>query len=375
MLMNTGSRATAGSNNLTGRDRLAWEAGIRLFEVVYPRRDDDGFKKQIFGTFAVKVDEDTTITSNAPKFKERWFTGLDASVEYKPVGDRGVLLAYVPDDRWYHNRVVFLNTPTLVVNGLLTRDYGDISRAEVLIQIQCLKEIIQEEREIFKVIHPGKGEIDYFWNMEDAKEFINKKETMLVGAQSIPREIQPNINCKIISGKKWRDKPEIQELVERNKRLQYGWTSCDEFMKGYVPKITALIKERTRSFRGMDQTSTPANLQAAILDALSTLSPEQIEAIRRQAEERRVATATPQPAPKQEMPTTQDLPPGDDPGAPEVQNGEYSRFKLSRMTKDELAEIAQQRGLPTDGLKRPDIIDAILQTQVQQPEVQQQILN
>lgn len=286
-MLSAQSRATAGSNALNGNDRMAYEAGIRLFEVLYPIRDDSGTKRQLAGVFSVKVSEDYDHVENKTVYKEKWHTGYNAFVEYRPIDNRGTLVAYVPDDRWYHNRVILLDNPQIQVNQLLTLERGDIPRAEAMIQLQCLREIICEERPIYKIIRPNQTEQDWFQTEDEAKAFITQEETTYTGPQrNIPVIVRPFEKHTIKPGKRWMKRPEVEQMIIRYRGLEYGWTSCEEFVKSYIPRISRLIDERTKAFRQMTPDTPAVDIKAAIMDALSTLTPEQLESLKKQAEQR-----------------------------------------------------------------------------------------
>lgn len=360
MLMNQGSRATAGANNLQGDDRLTYEAGIRLFELVHPQRDPDGFKKQLGGVFAVKVTEDYDSFQNQTVYKEQWRTGNNAFIEYKLADNRGTLIAYMPDDRWYHNRMILCDQPAIRPNQLLSRDLGDISGAECLIQIQCLREVVCHEVPIFDIIMPDGQKFDFFYSEDEAMAFINKKERRPVGSQSIIQEVQPYINYQKKLGKKWKKRPEVEDLIIRFKGMQYGWTSCPEFIQNYLPKIQKLINERTQAFRGMTPNTPTMDLRSAIMDVLTTLPKEQIDALRAEAErkkeeERNAMMAVPAAVELLTAPV--------DAGAPQATAGIHTKTELNRMRHAELAEIAKSKGIPVDGLNRLGLINAIVTVQ------------
>jgi hypothetical protein len=260
---------------------LALMAGIRLFVLAYPKRCPDMNSRTLMGPFDVVVTENFAQGASNAAYSERWITGSDAGIKFDPIDKKGTLVAFMPDDRYYHNRLILADQPAIRVIEMQDQQNGIISASIVNMEIQCLRDIINENAPIYKIIKPTNNqEVDFFWSEAEAIDFINQEETVLRGPNQVPVSIQPYKKYRIEKGMKTRKRSDIMELITRYSREPYGWTASREFRNEIIPKVNTLIKSRREPEQETMSENAPFDMRKQILDVIRGLSPEEIDQIR-----------------------------------------------------------------------------------------------
>jgi hypothetical protein len=264
---------------------LALMAGIRLFVLMYGKRCPDMHSRPLMGPFDVVVAENFAQGSDRAAYNERWITGADAGIKYEPIDKKGTLIAFMPDDRFYHNRMILADQPALRLVEMQDQQNGIVSAAAIGMEIQCLRDVVNEQATIYKIMRNGL-EIDYFWTEDEAIEFVNQEETVLRGNNRIPTVVTPFKKCKIVRGTKIRKRPNIVEMIRQHARDTYGWTGCQEFRETVLPKVNQLIKDRNRSNDFSDQginIASPIDIKKQVIDIIRSLSDDEIKELRGKA--------------------------------------------------------------------------------------------
>lgn len=255
-------------------------AGINLFELRLLRRKEHN--QLIFGPIDVKAYEDMDTVANSARFDVEWLTRNDASVKYEIIDKVGNGIAWMPDDRFWHNRLYIMDDSYLYrsLQNLHTRDYGLIPGYQIKAEIDCMRNELKEPVPIHRIFING-IERSYQFTREAAEEEI---ETMKQSASSI--RITPDGNVKAVQaerrkfeikpGTQLEYRPEIKELIKKYRRkFRFGWTECQTFMEEIKPKIIERIKEKKTEMTGKGKGET-----ASVFSQIMSLPEEEREKLR-----------------------------------------------------------------------------------------------
>lgn len=321
---------------------LALMAGIRLFVLAYPKRCPDMNSRTLMGPFDVVVTENFAQGSVNAAYNERWITGSDAGIKFEPIDKKGTLVAFMPDDRYYHNRLILADQPAIRIIEMQDQQNGIVSASVVNMEIQCLRDVINENATIYKIVKPDNNqEIDFFWSEAEAIDFIEQEETVLRGPNQVPVSIKRFKKYKIVKGTKTRKRSDILDLISRYSREPYGWTASREFRNEIIPKVNSLISSR-REPEEVVTSNAPIDMRKQILDVIRGLSTEEINQIRNMkqedTEEEAVETSS---APKK-----------------------HSRDSLMKMKVGDVRTIAAEMGILVDGnATKQECVSAIMNQQ------------
>jgi hypothetical protein len=330
-----GNSGKAGQFEIPENYETALRAGIRFYVCRFPKRGINN--RTMFGFFDVKVGEQILTDQVNPHYNERWLTGSDANIVFQKQGKSQILIAFIPDDRWYHNKMMIAEHPWLILEGLYSNDQGMANSQEAIIEIQSVREITYTKAEIFKVLDSSGTEIDFFFEKPLAEKFIAQKVHRTTAA-GFPYEAQPYLECSIEPWMYPVRKPEIVRLINEHRNEAYGWTNCPEFRNVWMPQIEALISEKKKNITsGVDVLSQPGALQSMVQDEVMKLiramTPEQIALIK----------ATPRPAGPATSPET--VP--------------FTKSELAAKKLDELRTMAAEIGIEAGSMKKADLVDVI----------------
>lgn len=342
----------------------ALQGGIRFFILRYPKRTyvDQSF----FGPFDVKAGEEHDYGSGKSRYKFSWLTGNNAGVMFYLQPGTETAICFMPDDHYYHNKVLICDHPEYIVEGMQTPDLGIVNGNDVKIELDCVKDVLYYKAQIFKIIDPAKGnkEVTYKWTLEEAEEVLTEKMIRLHGRSGVPLEVEPYKKCKIVEGLKLRKRPEIENLIKRYARIPYGWTACDEFKNKYIPIIEDNVKAARNQLKSSQVPVTEVNMREKILDIISTLSEDEIRNLKNIKRPN-----APEDVPVSEFDMASqpiDFVPEkkDDLGDVDVQHiNKFKEYELNKMQKVELQQIAEKYGVKSEDMTRKKLIEAIIENQ------------
>lgn len=233
-------------------------AGIPLFQLIWPKKAH--FNDIVSGPFNVKVvSRDRGEGGNVTQMQQRqrqfivtWLTDGRAHITFERQKKvKNVAIAWMPDDQWWHNRVILMdNRWILNMVSQLRLPNNDIkTSAEIGMEINCLESFLKEEQPIW-TIFANNREIDHFSKKKDAEDWIKEVQLVapVVGAGGVliaPPKNHKKKAYRYEKGCKLEYRPEIKELIEKEKfRHRYGWTECSRFRDEIVPQTIEMIKRK-----------------------------------------------------------------------------------------------------------------------------------
>jgi hypothetical protein len=178
------------------------------------------------------------------------------------MGTSSRVIGWVPDDRFWHNRIVIMENAWMRSGILQLRmpDNRIINGAEASMQISVLEKMLKKKYKIYKVMDKSFGEISYFYTKKEADNFIegklaDNKEIKLFDGQIQPLNRQRIDRIKswtIVEGERTDYREDIISLInrERKKGHRFGWTECSEFASIQKQCIKEMTKQATGSSTG-----------------------------------------------------------------------------------------------------------------------------
>ena len=255
-------------------------AGVSLFQCVWPGKVL--FDKAIWGFYDLQTFDITTNPNAAvPQYDSRWLTGQEAQIWFHRMkGKSDVAIAWVPDDKFWHNRMLFMDSPRTyrkMISMLRGADGNDLSAAQCQFEIACLEEELKCQTPIYKIMRNG-IEVDHTLDKKEAEEIKNEMKLVPRKDKATGTVIYVElrgVKYGVVEDMKIDYKSEIKQLkaIEGPKH-KYGWTECDEFMKVIRPKVLKTIQERQNEVPATDAT------KESVMSVLATLSDEDIKALR-----------------------------------------------------------------------------------------------
>ena len=330
------SRAIGEFPMVPERYQPAMRFGVRFFELRFPRASDNSHV--IFGPFDIVVNEEQIEGTTRARFVARLLTGREAQVRYEVINVRsGLAVAFMADDKYWHNRIVLVDNPLFEIMAMHTRD-GIVSGTEIRMEIECLREVITEEAPIYMLIRPNGREETYFWTEPEALKELT--------------ESRKEKGWSVVRGKKRRKTKQVENMIRNYGSEIYGWTSCPEFEREIKPRVQQLIEERRRSLTLEGQN----DIESIVKRVINDMTPEEIGRLIAQ----KSAGGTGAGA----QPTLEDV---TDEAAPAETPQKFTRFGLSRKKLEDLQSIARAFELDAERKKKDELIEAILQAQDGKP--------
>lgn len=321
-----GSRIYGDYTPLPEKYQEAINSGIRFVELHYPVPLE--FPKSILGFFNVEVTTILVPGTLKTEYNEKWLTGKNAYIQFEKAKKNGLAVAFMPDDRYYHNRQTLVDNPQLIIHQMHTRTDGIIPGAFVKNEIQCLREVIHEKVPIFKIMDTVfNREITYFYTEEEAEAHRQK--------------LAIKNNCKVVPGEKMKKKPYVLELIRRYGNQHTGWTDCDEFRGKILPQVNALIAQRKKSVL-LDGDAKAPDLRSQLVALLSSLSPEEKTQLFSNINTEKATTEQVEDVAK------------------------FTKYSLGKKKVDELTKIAAAFGVSTERKNKDTLIEEILAAQTSQ---------
>lgn len=361
--MNFAVSGAAMSNQVPERYQDAMQFGINFFELRLPRPEINN--QVLFGFFDVRVTHDMAPSSSRIVFNDEWLTDMNARIEFEVVNNRGLSVAFVPDDKFWHNRVVLADTSGLVLAQYHTSQ-GIVPGRIIIQELKAMKEIINRAEKIYKLVDDNNVERVFFWTKEEAEQEKAKEMTTRDPVTGVLRANFPYKNWRIVEGSKTRKRPEIVELVKKHRSMRFGWTECPEFHSVWVPKIKARTAELLKEVEAVEGMGAGIS-NSGLLSSVKAMSPAERKALKAMLMGDEAGKA----APEQDLPGIPDVvedlgQPSELPSAiPDEQagtgEGQYTKEQLSAMKKPELAKLAEELDgtLPTSQMNKSELIETI----------------
>jgi hypothetical protein len=308
-------------------------AGLSLFEL--RTKDTSFFNKTIMGPYGVSVSE--FVEQGRPSRAQiNWKTGFDTAIIYDADSD-GNAVAWMVDDPWWHNRIHLMLDPWM--NPVNRHTPGGIIPGFMCItELRAMSNVLRTKVNPFEVFVNGRYK-DHFYTKEEAEQFIKDKGTFAIkmdsdGIKNVPTnknkyDIRPGLLTEY--------KPEIKQLIDEAKGLQYGWTSSERFRTHWRP----LILKETENLKAKNAPKGGGATPEDIAKAMSNWSPD---------DRAKFASMMMQPASIPEAPREED----------NVPTSNFSEAQLQVMKKAALESLL---GAEAEGLTRPEMIELILSKQ------------
>jgi hypothetical protein len=184
--------------NVPQRYQDAMEAGLGFFELRLPGFRK-GFDKRIFGPYDVKCQRVLIPGSSRHTFETTWATGNAACITYE-LSDRGVAIAFMPDDKYWHNRVQACDVPVLY-DGVFAYHHSTGLRQsqQIKAELKALRDVLSEDVEIFKVMMDGRENTFHY------KKVLADKDVEALGKR------YPRSEIVVVSGVKLEKKEYIKK--------------------------------------------------------------------------------------------------------------------------------------------------------------------
>lgn len=309
----------------------AFRHGVHFFELHFPKPQE--FNKPIYGPWDIKVEAELIEGTFKTRYREIYFTGQSAHIRYEKVDKTGLAIAFMFDDKYWHNRVMLIDNPIFRVHQMHTRD-GIIPGSAIRLDIECLRDVITEETPIFKVMNSSDRELTFFYKKTDAEKYLSRLK---------------DDSCYIEDGKKRQKTKKVLSLIAKYKDRQFGWTDCPEFNNEIRPQVEELIVKKRESLVLEGQIGgnapSPADIKAQVFSVLKSLPKEELLAF--------VKAAADQP---QQVDTTP----------------RFSKTALKAKKSEELAGLAKAFDIDVEGKKKDDIIDEIINRQTEMLKLEEQ---
>jgi hypothetical protein len=183
------------------------------------------------------------------RFDFAWETGDAAMIKFE-ADKKGIATAWIPDDKFWHNRMVILGNRTLYDSILCYRKNGAVMDSETFkIELSCLERTLKHEVDVYNLYNEDKL-IGKFSTENAAKEEISSRNSMTTRVlpngelQVVPKDVK---EYRIVKGKESVDKPEIVDLKKKYRRkFQFGWSECPEFDNIKNVVVTTYIREKEK---------------------------------------------------------------------------------------------------------------------------------
>ena len=274
----SGSRSFGDIPNIPEKLQAGMRYGIHYFEMRYPRPLT--MHQQIFGVFDVRVKETYDTVLRKMNFSTEWITGGAGCVNFKP-DSKKVGTAWLPDDKYWHNRIFLMDTPILrqSVVAYHTAD-GMYPGGTVLSELLAMRDVLKEPTKIYKVCKKGQDrDINFFYDKDSALGYVEENTQILQRIDpttGIIKNQKAKTSLEVVEGSILEYKPEIKKLINKENRTnEFGWTQSKEFQNVWKPKILELIEERKK-----DMAENPSGKIGNILSSVSSLPEDQLEELR-----------------------------------------------------------------------------------------------
>jgi hypothetical protein len=239
-------------------------AGVSVFELRHHGKRF--FNRVSMGPYGAKIIGADDESGRMFRPRVEWRTGAETQLFFE-ADAKGVCIAWMADDPWWHNRLHLMLEPWLLAMAVQRHTpRGLIPGYIIQLEIQAMRTVLRKRIEQFDVFQDGRA-LDHFNTKEAAEEFVDSKQTYELKADKTGqlRNIPMNKRAYTIKpGSMEEYKPEIRDLIDKYKRLQFGWTSCLEFKNEIRPQIEKEIERLKQTAEPQKAALAPEDLAGAI---------------------------------------------------------------------------------------------------------------
>lgn len=310
--------------NLPSRYQEAFVNGVNFFEVRYHKKIE--YPITVFNFFDVKCQLRQAMGG---QFTVHFETISDARacVRYEVANKYGLAIAWIPEDKYRHNRMM------IAMNGLEVFAYhtnkGAVQGGEIMAEINALREELKEERKKYHLVQLETGaQIDEGWVKADLeKKKVEIEEKKGKGTLEIKQSMQ------------FDTKPHVLDVIRKYSKSTFGWTDSPEWRDEIYPGAVKRFKKNSAA--GV----VGADDAGELLSAIKSLPKETM------AELRKLLIKKAEPVDVVEY--------DEDSAPPEIKPSEETR-SLKKKNLAELQEIAIEKGIDVTDKTKAEIVEAIL---------------
>lgn len=217
-------------SDIPDRFQPAIRAGINFFELRTEK--PIMFDRQIQGPFSVGAREEFNSVAQRTEYIVDWQTGERASVRFEVVNPKtGLAKAFMPDDKFWHNRIMVCDNPSLqAINAYHTRE-GMFPGSMLLEEINLLYQLITVPSIEYTLFNAVNRPIGSFKTRHEAE--IDMKDNNYKNHEIRERQIRVK-------------SPAVMEMIKNCytvTRSRFGWTDCPQFVE-IQQECKRIIKER-----------------------------------------------------------------------------------------------------------------------------------
>lgn len=251
-------------SDIPERFQTSIRAGVNFFELRTEK--PIFFDRQINGPFSVSCNGEFNTVRQKETFNVDWQTGERASLRFEVVHPRtGLAKAFLPDDPFWHNRIMICDNPGLqLIHAYHTRE-GMFPGSMLLEEINLLYQLITVQATEFTVYNAVGRMIGSF-------DTRTKAETDIKDNGYKNHEVRERI-IRVKS-------PDVLQMINRwhtTTRSKFGWTDCQQF-EAIKNEVLRQIKERrskSQVFPVNQPQFSPEQLDAAIVAAIRRMPIEE----------------------------------------------------------------------------------------------------
>lgn len=220
---------------------------IKLFVVRYKKLIPKHFKTRVAGFYGVKVQE--RMVGNSASLSAEWVTGPDAMAVFEPVDRRGTQIAFIPDDVFYHNRMMLACQKEWwpFIEELQVGVGDSVPASEVVAQLECTRQVTHCLVPTFALVDRQGKHREYFATREEAMLAANEEVPVLRKGGAVQHKVLRFPGCVAKEIKVEAMRPEIIDLQRRFAGLPRGWTDPNanpEFRRLVIEPADKLFAKR-----------------------------------------------------------------------------------------------------------------------------------
>jgi hypothetical protein len=249
-------------SDIPDKQQAALRSGVNFFELRTEK--PIMFSRQINGPFAVEVNEEFNSVIGRSQFLTNWITGERANVRFEIVNPKtGLAKAFMPDDPWWHNRIIIADNRDLQnIHAYHTKD-GMFPGSMLREEINALYSRITADAVEYTVINAQGKMIGSYPTRKEAEDDIAQNKYK---------------NYKVVERKIRVKSDEITAMIaqwRRGEGSRYGWTDCAQF-KVIRDEVSRKIEEsRTAIKMPANMPIDPATMSAAVVQAIRSMPIEE----------------------------------------------------------------------------------------------------
>lgn len=253
-------------SNIPDNFQAAIRSGVNFFELRAEKPIT--FARQIQGPFSVEVTEEFAPAFGRTRFITNWITGARANVRFEIFNPKtGLAKAFMPDDPWWHNRILMADNRDLQnIHAYHTRD-GMFPGTRFREEINALFMAITVDSTEYTILNAQKRMIGSYQTKQEAEADIQAHKFQ---------------NYTVVDRKIRIKSPEIIKMISNwtsgATGSRYGWTDCPEFKK-IQEAIREKFKQDTQAAQPNTFSLAPTQFNAAVVAAIKAMSIEERKAL------------------------------------------------------------------------------------------------